>query len=211
MNTLIITGGQISKTFLKNYLNENKYDIIIVADKGLESIDALNIEPNYIIGDFDSVNQNILEKYKNRNINRLLPEKDFTDTEAALEIAINKNSKDVTIIGATGTRLDHVLANVHILKIALDKGINARIIDCNNEIILIKDKIEIEKNNKYKYISLIPLTTEVKGLTLKGFKYEVQEYTLQIGTSLGVSNEQIDDKAIITLVEGILIVIKSKD
>ena len=72
MNTLIITGGQISKTFLKNYLNENKYDIIIVADKGLESIDALNIEPNYIIGDFDSVNQNILEKYKNRNINRLL-------------------------------------------------------------------------------------------------------------------------------------------
>jgi len=211
MNTLIITGGQISKTFLKNHLNENKYDIIIVADKGLESIDALNIEPNYIIGDFDSVNQNILEKYKNRNINRLLPEKDFTDTEAALEIAINKNSKDVTIIGATGTRLDHVLANIHILKRALDNGINARIIDCNNEIILIKDKIEIEKNNKYKYISLIPLTTEVKGLTLKGFKYEVQEYTLQIGTSLGVSNEQIEDKAIIALAEGILIVIKSKD
>jgi len=211
MNTLIITGGQISKTFLKKYLNENKYDIIIVADKGLESIDALNIEPNYIIGDFDSVNQNILEKYKNRNINRLLPEKDFTDTEAALEIAINKNSKDVTIIGATGTRLDHVLANIHILKRALDNGINARIIDCNNEIILIKDKIEIEKNNKYKYISLIPLTTEVKGLTLKGFKYEVQEYTLQIGTSLGVSNEQIEDKAIIALAEGILIVIKSKD
>jgi len=76
---------------------------------------------------------------------------------------------------------------------------------------LIKDKIEIEKNNKYKYISLIPLTTEVKGLTLKGFKYEVQEYTLQIGTSLGVSNEQIEDKAIIALAEGILIVIKSKD
>lgn len=213
MNTLILTGGQISKTFLANHLKKNKYDIIITADKGLESLEKLDLTPNYIIGDFDSVNKTILNRYKKLSVDikELLPEKDFTDTEAALDIAIKKKSTKITIIGATGTRLDHILANIHILKKALDKNVEARIINSNNEIMLIKNEKEILKDDKYKYISLIPLTTSVEGITLKGFKYEIQNYTLKIGTSLGVSNEQILPKAKITLKEGILIIIKSKD
>lgn len=110
-----------------------------------------------------------------------------------------------------GTRVDHSVANINILKIPLEKDIKARIIDEHNEIQLINKETILQKNNKFKYVSIIPLTTEVTGVTLKGFKYPLKNYTLTIGNSLGVSNEQIANKAKISLDKGILIVIKSID
>lgn len=121
------------------------------------------------------------------------------------------NTKNITIIGAIGTRIDHVLANINILKIALDNKIDARIIDENNEIKLLNRKTDIKKCKEYKYISFIPLTTYAEGITLKGFKYEIENYTLQVGDSIGVSNEQILDIAQVDINNGILIMIKSKD
>ena len=164
------------------------------------------------MGDFDSIDKNILEKYDNSNYNiqRLIPEKDLTDTQSALELAIKKKSTDITIVGAIGTRLDHVIANVHILKIALDKKISAKIINENNEIQLINKPIELTKD-KYKYVSVIPLTTEVIGVTIEGMKYPLDNYTIKIGDSLGVSNEITNPIAKISLKQGILIIIKSKD
>ena len=90
-----------NKNFLKRHLNNNKYDIIIAADKGLESLDNLNIKADYIIGDFDSINKEILEKYTNTDtkIQRLNPEKDFTDTYAAIQLALNMKTSKMTIIG----------------------------------------------------------------------------------------------------------------
>lgn len=121
------------------------------------------------------------------------------------------NTKNITIIGAIGTRIDHVLANINILKIALDNKIDARIIDENNEIKLLNRKTDIKKCKEYKYISFIPLTTYAEGITLKGFKYEIENYTLQVGDSIGVSNEQILDIAQVDINNGILMMIKSKD
>ncbi len=79
-------------------------------------------------------------------------------------------------------------------------------------IYLVKDNITIHKSKIYgKYISLIPLTTEVEGLTLVGFKYPLKNAKLSIGISLGVSNEILQDIARIELSKGILIVIESRD
>ena len=72
-----------------------------------------------------------------------------------------------------GTRLDHTIANVHILKEALENNIKAKIVNENNEIQLINKKTIIKKDDKYKYISIIPLTTEVTGVSLKGMKYSL--------------------------------------
>jgi len=176
-------------------------------------LDKLNVKPNYIVGDFDSIDKEILKKYENSNIEfiRLIPEKDLTDTDSALNLTIEKGSSKITIIGAIGTRQDHTIANIHILKKALEKGIEAKIINEKNEIQLINKKTYIEKDNNYKYISLIPLTTEAEGVTIKGMKYTVQDYTFRIGESLGVSNEQIEKMAEIQIKKGILIIIKSKD
>ena len=119
MKSLIITGGNINKEFLQDFLKENKFEKIIAADKGLEILNKLNVKPDFIIGDFDSVNKEILEKYINVPITYLKPEKDFTDTHMALKLAIEKGTKEITIIGAVGTRLDHTIANIHILKEAI--------------------------------------------------------------------------------------------
>lgn len=213
MKILIITGGKINKNFAKKYLKSNKYDIIIAVDKGLETIDYLKLQPQYVLGDFDSVNTKILEKYKKQNIKiiKLNPEKDLTDTHSAIDLALKLKSTEITILGAIGTRLDHTMANIHILKQALDKNIKAKIVNEKNEIELINKEIIIKKDDNYKYVSIIPLTTNVTGITIEGMKYIINDYTLSIGDSLGVSNEQIDKEAKISIKTGILVVIKSKD
>lgn len=213
MKILIITGGKINKNFAKKYLKSNKYDIIIAVDKGLETIDYLKLQPQYVLGDFDSVNTKILEKYKKQNIKiiKLNPEKDLTDTHSAIDLALKLKSTEITILGAIGTRLDHTIANIHILKQALDKNIKAKIVNEKNEIELIDKEIIIKKDDNYKYVSIIPLTTQVTGITIEGMKYIINDYTLSIGDSLGVSNEQIDKDAKISIKIGILVVIKSKD
>lgn len=212
IRTIIISGGNIDEDFLRNEILKGNYKNIIAVDKGLEMLDKCEINPNYIIGDFDSLNEKILEKYINDSsikIIKLNPEKDYTDTHMAIKLAIELESKEITIIGAIGSRLDHTLANIHILKETLERKVSCKILNENNKITLINKDVTIKK--EYPYISLIPLTTMVEGVTLKGFKYTLNNATLKIGESIGVSNEQIEDNATIEIESGILVVIQSKD
>lgn len=208
---IIIAGGDISESLILEYLNKRQEKIIIAVDKGLESLYNINVKPDYIIGDFDSVGKDILDKYSNTELVKLNPIKDFTDTHMALKLAIDLKADTITILGATGKRIDHALANINIMKEALEKNIKCKMIDTHNEIQLINSYAKLEKNTNYKYISLIPLTTKAEGITLKGFKYLLNNATLNIGHSIGVSNEQVDDIASINVSEGILILIKSID
>jgi len=213
-NTLIVSGGRINNNLFEKIIKHNIFDIIIASDSGLEILNKFKINPNYIIGDFDSVDKSILKKYINNDkikIIKLKPEKDFTDTHMAIKLAIKKKSTDITILGAIGTRIDHTLANINILKEPLEQNIPCRIINEKNNIILINKNTILEKDPEYPYISLIPLTNIVEDVTLEGFKYTLNKSTLRIGESIGISNEQIDKKGIIKLNNGILIVIKSKD
>ena len=209
-SAIIISGGSLNTAWLKEWLNTNKYNLIIAVDKGLEALDLLNIEADYIIGDFDSIDTNVLNKY-NKNVIKLNPEKDFTDTHEGLKLEISLECEKVDIVGSIGTRIDHVLANINILKEPLEKNIKTRIIDENNQIFLINRSVKIKKDDNYKYLSIIPLTTTVEGITLKGFKYLLNNYILNLGQSIGVSNEQQKEEATIELKKGILIVIFSKD
>ncbi|MGN1270832.1 MAG: thiamine diphosphokinase [Clostridia bacterium] len=211
MKTLIISGGNVTKEILKDVLEINSFDNIIAVDKGLEILDECKIEPNYIIGDFDSVNTRIVNRYNNANIIKLNPEKDFTDTHMAIKLALEIKSSYIVILGAIGTRIDHTIANIHVLKECMERKIMCEIINENNKIMLINKSCYIDLDKKYKYVSLIPLTTNVTGVTLKGFKYLLKNATLTIGESVGVSNEQIEKKATIELKEGILICIRSRD
>lgn len=214
VRTLIVSGGSIEKDFFDNIHKKSKFNNIIASDKGLEMLDKCGIMPNFIIGDFDSIDKRVLDKYisnKQVTIKKLNPEKDYTDTHMALKLAIKLKSNEITIFGAIGTRIDHTIANIHILKEALDNNVKCKIVNERNEIELINKKTVLKFDENYKYISLIPLTTTVENITLKGFKYPLQNATLKIGQSIGISNEQIYDNASIDLKSGILILIKSKD
>jgi thiamine pyrophosphokinase len=127
-------------------------------------------------------------------------------------LALMYNPTSIDIFGATGSRLDHVLANIHLLMIPMQLEINACIIDKSNKIYLKKDSFSLKKSEQFgDYVSLLPFSEKVNGLTLKGFKYPLDHITLSAGNSLGISNEIWDDEAMVDLSEGILIVIESRD
>lgn len=213
-NVLIITGGYIDETFLKTLVIEERYSIIIVADRGLLAADNLQLPIDYILGDFDSVPPDILSKYKAgaTPIKTYPSKKEKTDTEIALELALEKKPSRVDLVGATGSRIDHTMANMDLLMKAINQNVNARIIDTNNRIYLKKQSFIIKKDEQYgDYISLLPFSFQIKGLTLKGFKYPLDSITLTAGSSLGISNEIIDEEGSVEFEDGILAVFETID
>jgi thiamine pyrophosphokinase len=211
---LIITGGRMEDAFLGGLAGREKYSMVIAVDSGLAAADRLNLAIDYIVGDFDSVPASILMKYKEKStpIATFPTEKDKTDTQIAIELALMHNAAAIDIVGATGSRLDHTLANIHLLLLPLQVGIPACILDPNNKIYLKDESFIIQKNEQYgNYVSLLPFTDKVDGLTLTGFKYPLNHITLTAGSSLGISNEIKEDKARIELTQGILLVMETKD
>ena len=211
---LIITGGDIDNIFLKEHMLKENYSLIIVADSGLEAVDRLGIKVDHIVGDFDSVSQDLLEKYNKTSveIHRFSKEKDKTDTEIAIGLALMQDPARIDIIGAIGSRVDHTVANINLLLLPLGKGIEANILDANNRIYL-KDKgFTIDKASQFgKYISLIAFFGPVEDLILKGFKYPLDGIKLDFASSLGISNEIVDERAIVEFSRGILLVVEALD
>ncbi len=211
---LIITGGQVEEAFLTELLAKNKYDRIIAADRGLMMADKLKLIPHAILGDFDSVPDEILELYQGRDIPvyTFPKEKDKTDTQIAIELALEMEASDIHVVGGTGSRLDHTLANLHLLLIPLQHGVNACILNANNKLYLKKESFTIRQEEQFgSYVSLLPFTEQVRGVTLKGFKYPLNEVVLSLGSSLGISNEITSALAEVRLSEGILLVMESRD
>lgn len=213
MNTLIITGGRFNKEFVASFLGKKQYDYVIAVDRGLEYAEISGIVPDMIVGDFDTYRDADLKKYmaKGINVRKCIPEKDDTDTEIAIREAIELKS-DMDIICATGGRIDHLLANIHNMKIALDSEFNARIIDECNIVYLKKHSFVMEKDLSYgSYVSFIPFDGTVENLKLKGFKYPLYGYDLKPGTSRCVSNEIVENKAYVSFDSGCIIVVESSD
>ena len=172
----------------------------------------------------------LLEKL-NREGKRVLTypaRKDFSDSEAAVREAVRiimdarqkadsiqettDVSDEIYLLGATGGRLDHFLANIALLMIPTQFGIKAWIVNEKNEITLLREGCSLEKKHTFgKYVSLIPFTEEVTGVVLKGFRYPLYGYTLTRDNTLGLSNEIEDERAEVAFEKGILIMVLSKD
>jgi len=211
---LIITGGKIEDEFLSDLVSNENYTMIIAADHGLYAADRLNIKLDYILGDFDSVSPVLLDKFRKLKVPiQTFPiEKDKTDTQIAIELALLNHATSIDIIGATGSRMDHVLANIHLLMLPMQLNIQAALIDRNNKIYLKDKSFAIMKEEQFgDYVSLLPFGDTVTGLTLTGFKYPLNHITYMAGNSLGISNIIKEEKAVIELTGGTLVVIEAKD
>lgn len=213
-NIIIVTGGMIREEFIKEIIAsycEKTY--IIGVDKGLEIIDSIEVKPDLVIGDFDSAKEGIRGKYINSPGAIILnPEKDFTDTHVAVIEALKLNPQSITIIGATGTRIDHLMGNISLLKLCLDKGVEAAIIDEHNKIRMIDRRLVIKKEKQYgKYISCIPFSDEVSGIYLSGFKYGLDNATITKDETIGISNELREEEGHIIVGKGYLLIMETKD
>ena len=212
---MIVSGGSLSKEFVMKIVGQGRYDRILAADSGMNALYAAAVTPDIIIGDFDSADEKILAFFQqNKAIDfcTLNPEKDDTDTEFAIRESIRRGADSITIIGGTGTRLDHVLGNISLLGIGLEEGVRMELLDAHNRICMIDHSVTLKKKEQYgNYLSLIPYNGNVTGVTLKGLKYPLHDYTMGGFNSLGISNEIVDDEASIELTSGQLLVIESRD
>ena len=214
MRCLIITGGTIQTEFAIKYIKERTWDYVVCADAGMKFCHEAGIMPNLILGDFDSVDGESYEYFQKVCLERMewFPtHKDETDTELALLRAIDARADAITMIGATGTRLDHVMGNIQMLKLALDRKVSCQIVDAHNRIRMVDKFAELKKTDQFgKYVSLIPLY-EAKGVILEGFKYPLNDDTLVFHESWGISNELEAEEGIISYREGKLLLIESRD
>ena len=157
-------------------------------------------QPEVAVGDFDSLSAEgalYLQGLRETEIMRLKPEKDDSDTQSAVNQMIRRGAKDILILGATGTRLDHVLANLGLLSMGKEKGLHIAIADQWNYITLAESGTILHREEQFgKYVSFFTVGGDVTGLTLRGFKYPLNGYHLTVEDSgLTVSNEISEETA----------------
>jgi len=219
-DAFIISGGSFDEKLFISFLKQEKeMPYLIAADSGLLNFIKLDLVPDLIVGDFDSGGEEALSaakalsKEKGTDLLILNPVKDDTDTESALDQAMTRTDGRIFIFGGTGTRLDHVTANMEILAKALKNGRKAYLLDRWNLIQACDSKksLTIGKNDQYgRFVSVFPLSGRAV-LSLEGFKYPLKDFELLYGTSLGESNEIEAEYGKIIIKEGVLIVIESID
>ena len=195
---LIISGGSLEEDFASAYLKDQNFDMIISVDSGLKGALDLGLSVDAAVGDFDSADPvTLAEGHEHREIHWEVhrPEKDETDTELAVTTAVRAGCRELVILGALGGRFDHALGNVHLLYYGAKLGAEASILDSRNRITVLTEG----------------RTMEVKGITLRGFKYPLTKKDISIGPCLCISNELAAEEASITFDQGVLICVESRD
>lgn len=208
---LIVTGGRVG-AWTQALLPA--YPCIIGADRGAEFVARSGFRMHLALGDFDSVGVGQLDAIRaaaDETIVYDAVDKDWTDTELAFLEAVSRGFKEIDIAGALGSRFDHTLANVHLLKQAQELGCSLRLLDEHNEISLCENTMRLTADPRYPNVSLLPLTEQVTGITLRGFRYPLHEATIRLGQSLGISNELMEQTGTIEIKSGLVLVVRSRD
>jgi len=215
MKINILGGGPIDllPALTKYQTNE---DIWIGVDKGVFTLLSKGIKPKNAFGDFDSVTADelLIIEENVKELQKFKPEKDETDMELALVWALQQSPDKIRIFGATGGRLDHLFANIQLLINPLmnDNFVSIEIIDQKNIVFLkAPGSYIIKKIASKQYVSFIPITSEIRDLTLQGFKYPLTKHYIPLGSTLCISNELIDDCGHFSFSTGILMIVRSND
>ena len=180
-------------------------DVVVAADGGLAYLDGAGIVPNQILGDFDSLGR----QPKGANVTAYPPEKDDTDTLLALKEAMRRGYDDIMIIGGLGGRIDHTLANISLTAFAAQHGAVCHLIDEHHQIFAIHNDSIMVKKGYWKWLSVFAAGSEVRGVSLRGLKYPLQEAVLTNTYPIGVSNEFVSSSAVVTAAQGTLLIVLS--
>lgn len=210
-HTLIVGGGPVNAELLNQELKK-KPDLLIAADYGGFYCDELGIIPQVLIGDFDSLSSPIVDKLMNAGVKVIpySPQKNETDMELALELAIREGSSSIHILGGLGRRLDHTLSNIGLFLRALAQKVEVHLLDEAHDITATGHRIVVKRKAGWA-VSLIPLTVKVCGVSTSGLLYPLDKADLFLEKSRGIHNEFTAETATIEVKEGILLIILFKE
>ncbi len=211
MKGLIVLNGKIEDIETLKEIGNNS-DFILSADGGTDYCFKAGLIPNVVIGDLDSITENSLKTIQEKNIpiEKFPVKKDKTDSELAIDHLIDMGIKDITLLGATGSRMDHTLANIFLLRRILEKGAKGKIIDKYNTIYLVDDELVLKKREGF-FVSLLPIEPDGIIVSLHGFEYELDRVKIEFGATHGISNRVIKEEGLIKLHKGKCYVIVTRD
>ena len=211
MKSYIFIGGGVDKASLESPIQENA--LVIAADSGYDNAKALGYAErcDFIVGDFDSTKEKVF--CSRAKIIRVPSEKDETDTQLAINTAIENGADELYIIGGLTGRLDHTLSNIYLLESLTNSGITACICDGKNRVRYLKERSSLLiQKSEYKYFGLLPADREIKGVSIDGAKYPLKNAKLtRNDPSFAISNEVTENFAMVSTKKGGLFVIESKE
>lgn len=207
LRRVIIFGGNLSEINPEVCNEISDTDFVICADAGYKFALENNIQPNLIVGDFDSAP---CPENATCEIVKLPTRKNDTDLHFAINLAFEKGYNSFILTGVTGGRLDHTLATLSTLNYLSDKVDNCFVWDLNSKIYVVKSALVLDKPKINSYFSVFTVSESSKGVCISGAEYPLENATLFNSFPLGVSNEFKDEKVKITLKSGKLFVIVVK-
>ena len=205
MKAFIYTGGKIRPENITEHPKGD--DLVIAADSGYHNAIALGEKPTIILGDMDSIKNSELPK--DIEILKVPAEKDFTDTQLAVDTAIKRGAREIVIVGGLDGRLDHTLSNLSILEDLNKKGIFVHITNGYNRVRFIDSTSTLIPKSGFKYIGLLCLSEKAKGVSVEGCKYPLKNAKLDRSFQFAVSNEIVGNCALISVRKGSLYIVES--
>jgi len=208
LRTIIFANGMLAdlKTAQKII---NPADLIIAADGGALYCLALGINPQVVIGDFDSLDEATLIKLQTQGVKfmRYPTQKNETDLELALQYASEQGSAEILVLGALGVdRWDMALGNLLLLAHPGLAQTRVMLVDSNQEIFpLHPGQTLVIHGRPGDTVSLVPIQGDASGITTQGLEYPLQDGTLHFGFTRGISNTLLGETASIHLKQGFLI------
>ena len=207
MRAFIYTGGTVRIESITEHPKAD--DLCIAADQGYHTAKALGERIDLLLGDFDSIGS--VPGDEGMEIQRVPAEKDYTDTQLAVEIALERGADEIIIIGGLSGRLDHTLSTLANLEDLNARGVYCTITDGQNRARYMKSTSTLIARSPYKYLSLIAADEVVKGVDIEGCKYPLKKATLRRSHQFAVSNEITGNVAFISVKKGGVFIIESRD
>jgi len=182
-------------------------DFIMCADGGFDHAVASGIVPDMLMGDLDSISVP-----ENPAIETVIfpSEKDDTDTGICLQTALDKGYTDILILGGLGGRFDHTMSNIQLITGKSHLADRITIKDKNNSCSVLNNGSITLPRVENQYVSVFPMT-ECRGVCESGVKYPLVDATLPLGSTLGTSNEIVEDYGKFSVKNGIMLVITSEE
>ncbi len=206
MKAFIYLGGGV---YEDGYIEKpNTGDLVLAADSGYKNALKLGVTPSVVVGDFDSFQETLLPSVEKMQVPA---EKDFTDSQLAVDIARKKGANEIFLIGGLDGRLDHALSNLAILENLWHEHIRAIITDGRNRVRYIEATSELVANLGYRYLSVIAVDKRVKGVYIDGCKYPLKNAKLARDYQFAVSNEIEKNCALVAVRKGGIFIIESRD
>ncbi|PTL39666.1 thiamine diphosphokinase [Alkalicoccus saliphilus] len=182
----------------------------IGVDRGAFTLAESGISMEKAVGDFDSVSRREWETIKTAvQLPEIYPpEKNETDLELAVDFAEKQKPEQIVIVGGTGGRMDHFLSAVHLMEMSRSY---LTIEDKVNRMCSLEAGLHCVSRSSFPYVSFLPATDTVEGLTLKGFRYDLSNRKLTKKSTLCISNEWNYTEAEVSFRTGRLLMVESRD